>query len=125
MKRTVYFWWSASEIMKVTFVRWQRKLNPYTYLWDNRKKCKYKIRQEKGWWGVGAVVRSSWAWDYPEGWRMSRREKLPRHYTWLAPHTKLFLTERGCQNGRGRTLRHPTMKKYKRLMQRRCQTSPS
>lgn len=107
--KTVHFRWSASEILCVTFVRWQAKLHPKS--WEGKR--------EKGWWGVGAVVRSSWAWNYPDGWKASRRHRLPRQHMWLAPHTELFLTRDDCINHTSAQLKRPTLKACKALYKRR------
>jgi len=111
--KTVYFWWSAAEILRVTFVRWQRKLKPTP--WGG------KLKREKGWWGIGAVVHSSWAWNYPEAKKASRREGLPLQHVWLAPHTELYKTRRGAVTRRGQILKRPTNTEYVRLLQRRKQ----
>ena len=118
-QRTFFFWYSASEMFCVTFVRWQRKLNPRPHRWSTHFRRWGHGKREPGWWGIGAVVRSQWAWDHPDGWRMSRSDRLPRRHAWLAPHTELYLTKKGCRFRRGRTLKRPTMKEYERLLRRR------
>ncbi len=109
MKRQVFIKYSASEVLGMAFVRWQRRRFPKDW----------RGHREKGWWGVGAVVFSSWIWNHPGGWWASRRQRLPRNHEWLAPHTDLFLTPGGCRTGRGRRLKRPTMKEYQRLVLRR------
>jgi hypothetical protein len=103
--KTYYFHWSASEIMGVQFVRWQRKRWPRRH--DGTRK--------PGWWGVGAVVSSKWAWRYPEAKRIARRQGLPEGHVWLAPHTELYLSRRGAETRRGKTLKRPTLEEYARL----------
>lgn len=100
--KTYYFHWSASEIMAVQFVRWQRKR------WPRHHDGTCKL----GWWGVGAVVYSKWAWRYPEARRSARKDRLALGQSWLAPHTELYMTYKSAVLHRGKTLTRPSLKQY-------------
>ena len=111
--RTVYFHWSASEVLRVTFIKWQRRLYPKDHTG----------KRKPGWWGVGSIVYSSWAFRWDGAKRVSRKEKLKPGYIWLAPHTELYRTYDGAWSRRGRTIKRPTMKEYIRNVRRRNRNS--
>lgn len=98
----VFVRYGACEILSMEFIRWQRKLYPKD--WTGKRK--------PGWWGIGAVVHSSWIWDHPDGRLSSRYYKLPPNHNWLAPHTELYLNYNGAVLSKGPTLKRPTMKDY-------------
>lgn len=97
---SVYFHWSASEVLSAQFVRWQLRRFPR----------KHDGTRQPGWWGVGAVV-------YSDLFRAGPRNALPAGYRWLAPHIELYRTYRGAVTRRGETRVRPTVEAY--LKQRR------
>lgn len=89
-KRTVYFWWSSSEVLCGTFVRWRRL----------RRGRDWLGKRPPGWWGVGAEIKC------PLLDILYRRPHI------LAPHTHLFKTYRGACTHRGHKFNRPSLIQY-------------
>lgn len=110
---TVYFWWSASEVLSATFVKWQRRRNPRPLVANKRKTKLVKGKAKPGWWGIGTVIKSG-LFDYPDAHRAARNSGLPPLHVWLAPHTELYATYEDARRHRN-PLPKPNLQEYKVL----------
>lgn len=107
---TVYFKWSASEVLGATFVRWQRKLNPRPLVANKQKTGWVRGKRRPGWWGIGTVVKSN-IFNWAGARNSSRREGLPPLHVWLAPHTELYASREDAWQNKN-PLPKPDMKEY-------------
>jgi len=104
MQKKLYFWWSASDLAEVTFVRWQR-MKMHTGGKDSNKL------------GVGAVVWSDWRFE-PPLCNSKQRSGLPTKHFLVRPYETLYL-DNPRYISTPRKLKRPTLKEYERLLKRR------
>lgn len=96
--KKVLFWWSASELVTVTFTRWKTARN------DNGKNDTNVI-------GVGAVVESDWLFEkhivkkIPSG--------LKRGQCLLSPYVSLYLTRKSALK-RTREVKRPAVQQLRK-----------
>lgn len=102
--RRIWFWYSASSKMAVTFVRWH-VMRMHTGGPDTNKL------------GVGAVVKSSW-WFRPPLIVRRQRDGQPVGYALIRPYMTMYYMNNDGTYGH-REFKRPSVKHVRQLQRRR------